>query len=204
MMKFLLPFFILTLIPKQPVNCVFKEIVNIVKENLNFETLFPQLTEEVKVALINITTGLPQCLDSSNFPSLGCENEIGGGSDVMSSVTYMSCLLKKVCFKNDTANLVKLVNCLTKLSTARVQYLLEDVKRNITAKIYECIGSTTVNSRNKLINCNLIDRILELDIQSTLSYINTNIIEKLKINFVTLLKILSGDMEAECVVDFNT
>ncbi|XP_023211756.1 uncharacterized protein LOC111614624 [Centruroides sculpturatus] len=171
----------------------------ILKENLDFDTLFPQLTEEVKVALINITTGLPQCLDSNNFPSLGCENEINGVSNVMSSVTYLSCLLKKVCYKNDTANLVQFANCLATLSAARVRFILEDVKRNLTEKVIECITSISSYSRLGVINCDLIDNILKLDIKSALDHIETNIIEKIKTSFVTLLKILSGDMEAKCV-----
>ncbi|XP_023218202.1 uncharacterized protein LOC111620506 [Centruroides sculpturatus] len=200
MMMFLLPFFILSLIPKQPGNCVFEGIENIVNENLNFETLFPQVTEELKVALINITVGLPQCLDSNNFPSLGCENEIDGGSNVMSSVTYISCLLKKVCYKNDTASLVQAANCLSALILNKLPDLLESIGRNVTAKIDECLASITANSRNGLTDCNLIDNILKLDIQSALDNIETNIIEKIKTNFVTLLKILSGDMEAKCVI----
>ncbi|XP_023242917.1 uncharacterized protein LOC111641043 [Centruroides sculpturatus] len=197
-MKFLLPFFILSLIPKQPGNCVLKPIVNIANENLDFDTLFPQVTEEVKVALVNITAGLPQCLDSSKFPSLGCENEIGGGSNVMSSVTYISCLLKKVCYKNDTANLVKVVECLSILSSGRVLFTLENTKRNVTAKIYRCLAVIYADSRTGLTNCDLIDSILAINIQSVLENIDTNIIKKLKSDFETLFKILSGDIEAVC------
>ncbi|XP_023225512.1 uncharacterized protein LOC111626387 [Centruroides sculpturatus] len=200
MIKILLPFFILTLIPKQPGNCVLDSIVKIVKENLDFDNLFPQVTDELKVALVNITAGLPQCLDSSKYPSLGCENEIDGGSNVMSIVTNMSCLLKKVCYKNNTASLVKVVECFSILSSGRVRITLEDVKRNVTAKIYKCIADIYVVSRAGSTNCDLIDSILALDIQSALENIKTNIIEKLRNDFVTLLKILSGDMEAECVI----
>ncbi|XP_023225336.1 uncharacterized protein LOC111626252 isoform X2 [Centruroides sculpturatus] len=202
MMKFLLPFFILSLIPKQPGDCVVKTFVDILKEILDFQSLFPQLNEEVKVALINITAGLPQCLDSSTFPSLGCENEIGGGSNVMSSVTYLSCLLKKVCYQNDTANLVKVVQCLSILTAARVRFILEDTKRNVTAKIYKCLTVIYYDSRVGLTNCDLIDSILAINIQSALENIDTNIIKKLKSDFETLFKILSGDMEADC--EFTT
>ncbi|XP_067134871.1 uncharacterized protein [Centruroides vittatus] len=202
MMKFLLPFFVLALIPKQPGNCLMNNmieyIVTIMTPLLPTDNLLPMLPEELYEIIVNITTGLPECFNSSTFPSLGCENEINSESNVVSILTNVSCLLKKVCYRNDTPNVVKFQQCLSKLISRRVYAVSKDYLNDYVTKVYECIIVIYRDIRAGVTNCDLFNDILALNISSIGNNLKEGLFSSSTRNFLTLLRILSGDMEARC------
>ncbi|XP_023230432.1 uncharacterized protein LOC111630552 [Centruroides sculpturatus] len=202
MAKFLLSFFILTLIPILPGNCaldsIIENVVTILTPLLPSDNLLSTLPEELKEIIVNITTGLPECLNSSTFPSLGCEKEIDSESSMTSIVTNISCLLNKVCYRNDTPNVVRVQQCLSKLFSRRVYAVSKDYFNDWVTKVYECIIVIYIDIRAGVTNCDLFNEILALNISSIANNLKEGIFFSTTSNLVTLLKILSGDMEARC------
>ncbi|XP_023239412.1 uncharacterized protein LOC111638018 [Centruroides sculpturatus] len=184
MTKFLLPFFILSLIPNQPRNCA----LGLINKDISLSTLI----EKLEAIPSNITTGLLICLNSSTAPSLGCENEINNGS------TIMWCLLKKFCYEENKPNVINVVKCLSTLFGVIVYDLSKEVFDAYVNKVYICVNGIYTNIRTGVTNCDLIYGGLSLNIQSALNNLNKNLIYSTVSNLVTLLKILSGNMKLEC------
>ncbi|XP_023230444.1 uncharacterized protein LOC111630561 [Centruroides sculpturatus] len=163
MMKFLLPFFILSLIPNQPGNCA----LGSTDEDISVSTLI----EDFEAIPSNITTGLLICLNSSTVPSLGCENEINDGS------TMMWCLLKEFCYMEKKPDVINMVECLSSFFGVNVYDLPKEVFDAYVNKIYVSVDSIYTNIHTGVTNCELIYGGQSLNSRSLLDNLNQFMID---------------------------
>ncbi|XP_023230443.1 uncharacterized protein LOC111630560 [Centruroides sculpturatus] len=165
MMKFLLPFFILSLIPNQPGNFV----LGSTDEYISLSTLI----EKLEAIPSNINTGLLICLNSSTVPSLGCENEINDGSKMM------WCLLKEFCYMEKKPDVINMVECLSTLFGVNVYDIPKEVFDAYVNKTYVSVDSIYNNIHTGVINCELIYGGQSLNSRSPLGNLNQFTLEQI-------------------------
>ncbi|XP_023230442.1 uncharacterized protein LOC111630559 [Centruroides sculpturatus] len=170
MMKFLLPFFILSLIPSQPGNYA----LGSTDEDISLSTLI----EKLEAIPSNINTGLLICLNSSTVPSLGCENEINDGSKMI------WCLLKEFCYMEKKPDVINIVECLSTLFGVNVYDIPKEVFDAYVNKTYVSVDRIYNNIHTGVINCELIYGGQSLNSRSPLSDLNQLTQEQIR-EFIT-------------------
>ncbi|XP_023239420.1 uncharacterized protein LOC111638025 [Centruroides sculpturatus] len=206
MMKFVLAFFILSLIPKQPGNCMINIPinVNVLTSGINLPQTLSTVLEEFGP---NARVGLLNCLNSTIFPTLECKNETNSGSDWPSILKLIPCVLKKICFANDSASATRVIRCITGVVgytgenvIGVVGNLTDDVLEKYLDNIYGCVFGIYTNIRNGVTNCNFFDGIQELNVTAIEENLKNNLLSDTTSNLEKFFKILFGNMDEKCTL----
>ncbi|XP_023239430.1 uncharacterized protein LOC111638040 [Centruroides sculpturatus] len=208
MMKFLLPFLILSLILNQPGNCVVNNVLSTVVESLSTD-IINNLPEKLSAVLKefgpNARFGLLNCLNSSMLPYLSCKNETNSGSDWLSIFKLIPCVLKKICYANDSASATRVIRCITAVvvitgneAIKLVGNMTNDLIEKYVQKIYICLFGIYSYIRNGVTNCDFIDAIQELNVAAIVKNLENNLLSDTTDNLETFLKILFGITDEKC------